>query len=48
MDMRKMSAKEKKETIQEAKILECINHPNIIKFKEVFKSKDDHLCIVME
>ena len=31
-----MSPKEQSETIKEAKILEYLEHPNIVKFKEVF------------
>lgn len=34
-----MSDQEKKETLLEAKILEKLDHPNIIKFKEVFIAK---------
>ncbi len=43
-----MSEKEKDETYQEAKILEVLNHPNIIKFREVYKTKKGKLCIVMD
>ena len=39
---------EKKETLKESKILEALNHPNIVKFKEVYKTKKGRLCIVME
>ena len=31
-----MSPKEKQETYKEAKILEILDHPNIVKFKDVF------------
>ncbi len=48
MDMNSMSSQEKKETIREAKILEALKHPNIIKFKEVYKTKRGKLCIVMD
>ncbi len=34
--------------LRESKILEALNHPNIIKFKEVYKTKDGKLCIVMD
>ena len=34
--------------IKEAKILEVLNHPNIIRFKEVYKTKKGQLCIVMD
>lgn len=44
-----MSADERKEALKEAKIMEAItNHPNIIRFKEVYKTKKGELCIVME
>ena len=38
----------KKTTLKEAKILEALKHPNIVKFKEVYKTKKGKLCIVME
>jgi len=34
--MNSMSKEEKEETVKEAKILELLNHPNIVKFKEVY------------
>lgn len=43
-----MSKEERDETIKEAKILEVLKHPNIVKFKEVFKTKKGKLCIVMD
>jgi len=43
-----MSEDEKRETFREAKILEVLNHPNIIRFKEVYKTKKGQLCIVMD
>ena len=43
-----MSEDEKRETFREAKILEVLNHPNIIRFKEVYKTKRGQLCIVMD
>ena len=48
VDIAKMSDEEKKDTIKEAKILEVLNHPNIIRFKEVYKTKKGQLCIVMD
>ena len=32
----------------EARVLQVLNHPNIIRFKEVFKDKKIRLNIVME
>lgn len=43
-----MDEKEKKEAILESKILEKLNHPNIIKFREVFLEKKNRLNIVMD
>ena len=48
IDISKMSDTEKKETVKEAKILEVLSHPNIVKFIEVFKTKNGKLCIVMD
>ncbi len=46
--MNYMSDEKKEETIKEARILEALNHPNIIKFREVYKTKHNKLCIVMD
>jgi NIMA (never in mitosis gene a)-related kinase len=43
-----MSEEERKTALKEAKILEKVNHPNIIKFREVYKTKKGNLCIVMD
>ena len=48
IDLNTMSEDEKKTTLKEAKILEALKHPNIVKFKEVYKTKKGKLCIVME
>jgi NIMA (never in mitosis gene a)-related kinase len=48
MDLTAMSTQEKDETLREAKILEYLKHPNIVQFKEVYKTKKSKLCIVME
>jgi len=48
MDIRTMTEEEKRDTLREAKILECLNHPNIIRFREVYKTKKGKLCIVMD
>ena len=34
-----MSEQEKKDTIKEAKLLEVLNNANIIRFREVYKTK---------
>jgi len=48
MDLSKMSEEERRDTLVEAKILERLSHPNIIRFNEVYKTKKGKLCIVME
>ena len=48
MDMSRMSDIEKKKVIYEAKILEVLQHPNIICFRDVYKTKKGKLCIVMD
>jgi len=48
MDISKMSREERQTTVCEAKILEKLIHPNIIKFREVYKTKGGKLCIVMD
>lgn len=48
VDLSKMNDKEKKDTLNEAKILEALIHPNIVRFKEVYKTKKGRLCIVMD
>jgi NIMA (never in mitosis gene a)-related kinase len=39
IDIKKMNEAERRATLREAKILEVLNHPNIIRFKEVYKTK---------
>ncbi len=43
-----MTVNERRNTLKEAKILESLDHPNIIRFYEVYKTMRDKLCIVME
>jgi NIMA (never in mitosis gene a)-related kinase 1/4/5 len=43
-----MSEDDKNQTLKEARILEVLNHPNIIRFREVYKTKAGQLCIVMD
>ena len=35
-----MEYEERKKAKEEARILEVLNHPNIIKFKDVFKDRE--------
>ena len=48
VDIGKMSESERNDTLKEAKILEALNHPNVIRFREVYKTKKGKLCIVMD
>lgn len=48
IDIQQLSDEERKETLREAKILEVLSHPNIIRFREVYKTKKGKLCIVMD
>lgn len=48
IDIAQMSEEERRETLNEAKILEVLSHPNIVKFREVYKTKKGKLCIVMD
>ena len=48
IDIEKMSEEERRETLREAKILEVLQHPNICRFKEVYKTRKNKLCIVMD
>jgi len=43
-----MAEEEKKQAFKEAKIMEFLKHPNIIRFREVYKTKRGNLCLVMD
>lgn len=43
-----MKESERKEALREAAVLEALKHPNIIAFREVYKTKKNKLCIVMD
>lgn len=43
-----MSKDDQQATYRESKILEVLNHPNIIRFREVYRTKAGQLCIVMD
>lgn len=43
-----MDEKMRKLTTQEAKILEVLSHPNIVRFREVYRNKRGMLNIVMD
>jgi NIMA (never in mitosis gene a)-related kinase len=48
VDIANMSEEERRETVREGRILEVLNHPNIVRFREVYKTKKGKLCIVMD
>ena len=48
VNIAQMSEREKEETLKEAQILEVLDHPNIVTFREFYKTKKGHLCIVMD
>ena len=48
VDISKLDENEAHRTLKEAKILEKLKHPNIVRFKEVYKTKKSKLCIVMD
>ena len=46
--MQNLNKKEKKNALNEVRILASIHHPNIISYKEVFFDDAGYLCLVME
>ena len=48
IDMNPLSPSEQSEALREAKILEKLHHPNIIRFHDVYRTRKNKLCIVME
>ncbi|EGR27184.1 protein kinase domain protein [Ichthyophthirius multifiliis] len=48
IDISHMTDQEKCDAINEANILQILNHHNIIKYHEQFKTKKNKLCIVMD
>lgn len=48
MDVSRMNEIERKDTLREAKILQVLNHPNIIRFREVYRTANNKICIVMD
>ena len=47
-DLKKLRHDDRLEILIDAKKLEIIKHPNIIRFREVYKTKTKRLCIVMD
>lgn len=49
VDLAKLNKKERQQSLNEAKVLSSLRHPNIINYVDSFLArKSDHLCIVME
>jgi NIMA (never in mitosis gene a)-related kinase len=48
IDLNEMEEADQKASLTEAKVMEMLNHPNIVKFYDVYKTKKKKLCIVME
>ena len=46
--IRHMSDQDKEKIVQESRLLEALNHPNIVRFVEVYKTRKGKLCIIME
>ena len=46
--IRHMSNEDKDKIFQEARLLKALDHPNIVKFNEVYKTNQGKLCIIME
>mmetsp|Transcript_860 Transcript_860/g.2064 ORF Transcript_860/g.2064 Transcript_860/m.2064 type:complete len:546 (-) Transcript_860:14-1651(-) len=48
ISLKTLSRPEREEALREAKILEKFKHPNIIRFREVYRTTRGDLCIVMD
>jgi serine/threonine protein kinase len=49
VDLAKLNKKERAQSLNEAKVLSVLRHPNVINYVDSFLArKTDHLCIVME
>lgn len=48
IDLNEMDEDDQKASLTEAKVMEMLNHPNIVKSYDVYKTKKKKLCIVME
>jgi NIMA (never in mitosis gene a)-related kinase 1/4/5 len=47
--MQDLNEEQQREALKEAKVMEVLSkHPNIVKFREVYKTRNGKLCIVME
>mmetsp|Transcript_35700 Transcript_35700/g.83571 ORF Transcript_35700/g.83571 Transcript_35700/m.83571 type:complete len:456 (+) Transcript_35700:131-1498(+) len=48
METSTMEQKERNEAVKEAMLLKKMDHPNIVRFQEVFMTRKGRLCIVMD
>ena len=48
VDLKRMPEEDRKIAYRESKILELLNHPGIIRFREIYKNSVGELCIVMD
>jgi len=48
METSAMDPKERNEAVKEAMLLKKMDHPNIVRFQEVFMTRKGRLCIVMD
>mmetsp|Transcript_70591 Transcript_70591/g.132096 ORF Transcript_70591/g.132096 Transcript_70591/m.132096 type:complete len:443 (+) Transcript_70591:133-1461(+) len=48
METSTMELKERNEAVKEAMLLKKMDHPNIVRFQEVFMTRKGRLCIVMD
>lgn len=48
METSAMDPKERNEAVKEAMLLKRMDHPNIVRFQEVFMTRKGRLCIVMD
>jgi len=48
METAMMDPKERNEAVKEASMLKRMDHPNIVRFQEVFMTRKGRLCIVMD
>ena len=46
--MEELDPNNKKAAVRESRLLQVLNHDNIIKFKDVYKTNKGKLCIVMD
>lgn len=48
IDLNEMEESDQKAALMEAKVMEKLSHPNIVRFYDVYKTRKKKLCIVME